>query len=127
MDRKLRVLVIDDEPLIGRAIQRSLPEVSVETVTLAAEGLQRCQAEDFDIVFCDILMPGLNGREVYQQLKASHPDRAKRFVFMTGGSFVAWVQRFIEEVSNEVLLKPFSRNRLQAVVENVRANLTPPL
>ncbi|WP_372791661.1 ATP-binding protein, partial [Paraconexibacter sp.] len=67
-----RVLVIDDEPDIGRLVAERLDAYGVETevVTSGAEGLERLRSEHFDAVTLDILMPGMSGFEVMRDMRA---------------------------------------------------------
>jgi PAS domain S-box-containing protein len=87
--RRGRVLVIDDEPAIGRVIGRVLErEHEVSVLTDARDALSRIAAgEVFDVVFCDLMMPGMTGREFFEALRGSNPELAQRVVFVTGGAF----------------------------------------
>ena len=67
--RKARVLLVDDEPVLLRGLKRSLSEHDVMTVTRVAQGLELYKQHDFDIVFCDLMMPEASGIEFYAQLR----------------------------------------------------------
>ncbi len=71
-----RILIIDDEPMIRRAMADYLAEYDYETVTAAdgAEGLACARAEAFDVVLVDLRMPRLDGMEVISTLQAEHPE-----------------------------------------------------
>ncbi|MGC3998297.1 MAG: ATP-binding protein [Anaeromyxobacter sp.] len=83
-----RVLVIDDEPLVGRAVARALgAEHEVLALTSAREALRRLQAgERWDLVLCDMLMPELTGPQLARLLEEAAPEVLPRLVFMTGAS-----------------------------------------
>ncbi len=118
--RRGRVLVIDDEPTINSAISRTLsPEHDVVTETRAAEALIRLRAgERFDVIFCDLMMPQITGMDLYRQLQAELPEQAGRMIFLTGGAFTAGARRFLEEVSNLRIEKPFDTRMLRAIVND---------
>ncbi|MEO8554450.1 MAG: PAS domain S-box protein, partial [Kofleriaceae bacterium] len=82
----LRILVIDDEVQVGRAVVALLsPEHDVLAVTRASDALERLASDDgFDVILCDLMMPEMNGMELYAHLPARYRDR---LVFVTGGAF----------------------------------------
>lgn len=113
------VLVIDDEPPILRAVGRLLGrEHEVVTLTDPHEALELLTKEGgrFDLVLCDIAMPGLRGDELYAAVRASSPQIADRFVFMTGGITEARCQAFLDGISNESIDKPFDVQHLRTIV-----------
>jgi PAS domain S-box-containing protein len=113
-----RVLVLDDEPLVCRAVARMLVgEHDVVTLSEPAEALARLTGgEFFDIVLCDLMMPGMSGIQCYEALRASRPELARRMVFLTGGAFTEEAQAFLERVPNARLEKPFEAEALRDVV-----------
>jgi CheY-like chemotaxis protein len=113
-----RVLVIDDEPIIGRTIEAALAgEHEVVAVSLASEAFARLAAgETFDVVLCDLLMPEMTGREVYERLQSDWPRAARNVVFLTGGAFTPETSDFVNRTSRPVLFKPFRIDELRATV-----------
>jgi len=72
-DAPMRVLVVDDHDINRRAIQLILQPLGCE-VTTAADGmlaLKACDAQTFDLIFMDVRMPELDGRETTRRLRAS--------------------------------------------------------
>jgi len=70
-----KVLVVDDDPVIGRSFDRVLSENGYD-VSTAADGpqaLARIGREDYDVVFTDIKMPGMDGLEVAERIRAARP------------------------------------------------------
>jgi CheY-like chemotaxis protein len=115
-----RVLVVDDEPMLGELAERLLArefEVRVATDARAALDLL-LQGEGFDVVLSDVSMPEMSGMELYERAVSSRPELRSRFVFMTGGAFSAESREFLDCVSNRRVEKPF---RAAALVEAVRA------
>ncbi|MBN1979797.1 MAG: response regulator [Anaerolineae bacterium] len=76
MDKKRRVLIVDDESIIRRAMADYLADCGYETATASdgAEGLAKAQSEKFDIVLVDLRMPRLDGLEVISTLKSAQPE-----------------------------------------------------
>lgn len=70
-----RVLVVDDDPVVGRSFDRVLSDKGYEVSTAlnGKEALAKLNREKFDVVFTDIRMPGMDGIEVASRVKARHP------------------------------------------------------
>ncbi len=75
MNTKLQVLVIDDDAVVGRSFDRVLTNKGYEVATALSgeEGLETIDNRDFDVVFTDIKMPGMDGLEVTERIKARCP------------------------------------------------------
>lgn len=112
-DRPAQVLVVDDEAMVARAIQRSLHGHAVRIAPNGREALALFDAgERFDLVLCDLMMPGLSGIDVYDAVRARHPDMLDRIVFMTGGAYTQRTQEFRASVPNAFLEKPLETTKL---------------
>jgi len=113
-----RILVVDDEPLVGSAVQRLLAsrhEVVIETAARQALGrLER--GERFDMVFCDLMMPEMSGMDLYEAMERVDPELARRTVFITGGAFTARAREFLERTASPHLDKPFDNQTLLDLV-----------
>jgi two-component system, cell cycle sensor histidine kinase and response regulator CckA len=113
-----RVLVIDDEPAVGRTIRRLLGDaydVTLLSSGRAAVGLLAGVVE-FDVIICDLLMPEVSGIEVYRAVVAARPDLAHRFVFMSGDNCSSRASEFLDSVPNVRLGKPFDLETVRALV-----------
>jgi two-component system cell cycle sensor histidine kinase/response regulator CckA len=114
---RARILVIDDQPTFGRTISRALTEHDVTVVARAEEAFALLVAgEEFDVILCDLLMPEMGGRGVFERIKADWPHLAPRTIFMTGGAFTPESREFLERSHQTVLTKPFSLDVLRAAV-----------
>jgi signal transduction histidine kinase len=120
-DRRGRILVIDDEPLVARSILRMLVrghEVTIETSAAAA--LARIEAgQPFDLVLCDVMMPKLSGPDFHARLAKTRPALARKLVFVTGGAFTPGAARYLEEAGIPVLEKPFDAEVVRALVQEL--------
>jgi len=71
-----KVLVVDDDAVVGKSFNRVLSENKgyvVTTVENAHEALKQMREQSFDVVFTDIKMPGMDGVELAERVKASQP------------------------------------------------------
>jgi CheY-like chemotaxis protein len=75
MNTKLQVLVIDDDEVVGRSFDRVLSDKGYEVSTAHSgeEALETIENTEFDVVFTDIKMPGMDGLEVTERIKARCP------------------------------------------------------
>jgi CheY-like chemotaxis protein len=118
MPQRARVLVIDDEPLIARILQRGLSRHEVTVAGQARDALARIErGETFDVILCDLMMPDLSGIDLHEYLARQHPGIAARVVFMTGGAFTSKARLFLSNVANERIDKPFSLAQVNQLVE----------
>ena len=117
--RRARILVIDDEPFIIDAMRRALPDHDVAIRSNGKDGIDACRDQRFDVIFCDLVMPGLGGVEVYEQLATIAPDLQQAIVFMTGGVFTPRALDILGSVKNRLLEKPFSLEAVQHIVEEL--------
>jgi len=117
--KRSKVLVVDDEPLLLKLIYRTLSEdhdVVVKESSL--EALQYIRDNpDFDIILCDLMMPEMNGVELFDRVTDYFPELSKRFAFMTGGTFTVSTSDFVENLANNKLDKPFTPSDLKGFVE----------
>ena len=105
--KRLRILVIDDEPLVGRAVARHLRRHDVTIELRAQDALERLRkGESFDAILADIMMPEMSGIQFHEQLRRELPEFATRVVFMSGGAFGPEAEAFTATSDVAVLEKP---------------------
>lgn len=115
-----RVLIVDDEPSILRAVSRTLGRShDVETAMDGDEALARIRKDPdrYDAVMTDVQMPRLNGVELFRAIEREFPTLADRVLFMTGGVFAADVEAFLRSVKQRVLRKPFDPDLLRRAID----------
>lgn len=119
---KARVLVIDDEELVLRALGRMLREHEVVTARGGADALARiASGPAFDVIFTDITMPDMTGIELYRLLLAERPELARRVVFLSGGAVTPDTRTFLASIPNAHLEKPVRGSILDDVIARLRA------
>jgi signal transduction histidine kinase/DNA-binding NarL/FixJ family response regulator len=114
---RLKVLVIDDDPLVGRGLRRQLQHHDVTAVTSGHDAILALQrGQRFELILCDLMMPGLTGADVYEQVAALGKGMEEHFVFLTGGVFSDSVRDFLDRIPNPRLTKPVSTAQLETVL-----------
>ncbi|MGO9834590.1 MAG: response regulator [Polyangiaceae bacterium] len=116
--RRQRILIVDDEETLARAIERSLrPDHDVVVVMRAQEALTRIEGgERFDVILTDVMMPEMTGMDMYERLRQVVPEQAEHVVFLTGGAFTPAAREFLDSVPNPIIEKPFEPKSLRAVI-----------
>jgi CheY-like chemotaxis protein len=120
-----RVLIIDDEVRVTRALRRLMRQLCAVTEAHGAEDALRLirGGARFDVILCDLMMPETSGEELLQLLQAEAPEQAERLVFMTGGAFTEQARDFIDETPRPVLKKPLTPRQIRDVIAGRHAQL----
>ncbi len=120
---RVRILLVDDDPLVGRAVGRMLREHDVVIVNSGTEALGLAQSSSFDLLLCDVMMPEMTGPDLRDALQRLGSPLADATIFMTGGAFTEHSREALEASGAPVLDKPLSPERLrQAVTRAVKAS-----
>jgi CheY-like chemotaxis protein len=115
--RMARVLVVDDEPALGAALRRSLRDYDVVVTVSGRDALARlAKGERFDFILCDLTMPAMGGDELYLQIQGVAPDQAQAMVFITAGATTDRARRFLENVPNPIIYKPYDATELREMI-----------
>jgi signal transduction histidine kinase/CheY-like chemotaxis protein len=114
----LRVLVIDDEPLVGQMVARTLrPDAQVVTTTGARQALEFLRrGQTFDRIICDLMMPDMSGPEFHAELARLSPQLLPSLIFMTGGAFTDGARSFTETWRGPILEKPLDYTALRSLL-----------
>jgi DNA-binding NtrC family response regulator len=112
-----RILIVDDEDIVLKSCQRALagPERELDTATSGAEALAKVEGGKYDVLLLDIMMPNVDGLEVLQRVKETHPDI--EVVMVTGLSQIDTAVRSMKLGAFDYLPKPFDPDELALVVE----------
>jgi two-component system NtrC family sensor kinase len=122
--RRGTVLVVDDDPLVGRSIARLLQGPhDVTYLASPLEALGRIErGERWDAIVCDLMMPELSGMDLDARLARIAPDLLRRVLYLTGGAFTEQARQFLAE-GRPWLEKPADAAVLRARVDElVRAS-----
>jgi DNA-binding NtrC family response regulator len=117
-----RILVVEDEESLGRALLRFLRGYELVYCRSVAEALGQIRAgEHFDVVVSDMMMPGGNGSDLHAALCVEAPDLAGRTIFMTGGATTPETLAFVAEHAASVVTKPLDLANLRRRVDALLA------
>ena len=116
--RPARVLVVEDEVVVAESVRLVLSsEFEVAVSTRPEEALARLRrGETFDVILCDVMMPGMNGVELRDGVDQFAPEQAARIVFITGGMPMPHVRELVERVPNTCLEKPLDFEGLRELI-----------
>ena len=114
--RRGRILLVDDEPVVLRALRRFIVRFhDVDIATSGAEALARIAADTYDLIISDLMMPGMTGAELHHALHERAPDLANQMLFTTGGAFTKETRDFVIEMGERVLAKPMTPEELHEI------------
>ena len=113
-----RVLVIDDDDDLRALAVRVVKQAgyAVDSVADGQGGLDRLTKQTYDLIVCDLRMPGMNGVAFYRAVERRNPVMARRVVFMTLHSSSDEYRDFLRGVYAPVLNKPFTLDEFRAMV-----------
>jgi len=115
---RLRILVIEDEPLICKVCVRALLADGFE-VDFAPNGLEAVKMVEnrtYDLFVSDVRTPAMNGIQFYQHLAEKNPAFGARFIFTTGDVMSPEVKTFLSTNDCPFLAKPFVPRDLREIV-----------
>ena len=118
--QRAHVLVIDDDAAVRRSLVRQLSgRYDVTTAANGQAGLELLlrPGAAFDLVLCDLSMPVMNGRQLFEQLRLHAPHLAANVVFITGGALSQETEDFLAALPNAKLYKPFGQHELIDLLE----------
>lgn len=123
--RRRRILAVDDETLLLKAYRRMLIDYhDVEIRSSAKEALELLATDrDFEVILCDLQMPGMSGAEFFSVVRELYPDLPQRFLFITGGAFAPEARRFLEDSPPACINKPFALDELLSRIDALAQDL----
>jgi DNA-binding NtrC family response regulator len=116
MEARLQVLVLDDEPIVGKRLQPALAKVGceVEVFDAPARALDRLYEKEFHIVVTDIRMEDIDGIEVLEKVLERWPDT--KVVMITGYATVEVAREALAKGAFDFIAKPFKPQELRDVI-----------
>ena len=117
MEKKLSILVLDDEPIVGKRLQPALEKqgYSVEVFEDGSSALARLAERRFDIVVTDVRMDDVDGIQVLEAVQAL--SRRTKVILITGYATVELAREALAKGAYDFIAKPFKPNDLRAVIE----------
>src|SRR5690606_12425375 len=113
-----RVLIVDDERPLARTLAAELGRRHDVSVAYdGAQALELLTGHSFDVILCDLHMPGMSGESLYARVCARNDPGAPAFVFMTGAAFGSESEAFLATAGRPLLEKPFPMARALEAIE----------
>lgn len=113
-----KVLVIDDEVVILKLLSRfmEIKGILIDTASNGEKGLQLIKENPYDMILSDYAMPGINGKNIYEEVVRFDRSITKKLFFMTG-DIKDETRIFFNENNIRYLLKPFNLNKVSELLE----------
>jgi CheY-like chemotaxis protein len=120
-----KILAVDDEESLLHMIKEELTryQYEVTTVVNGETALRTLREKKFDLVVCDLKMPGISGRQVYEKLLEESPETCRRMIFVTGDVVGDQLRHFLETEKRPCIAKPFSLGELRQTMKTTLAEL----
>ena len=120
--KTLRVLVVDDEPLILMSISRFLKKIAlVKTVSTAEEALDAIKEQHYDLCFLDVMLPGMTGLDAMKIINELSPNT--KVAIMTGNLLNEAMKKTVDDYAYTFIEKPFALSDIEGVVERTTVAL----
>jgi len=120
-----RILLLEDRDDFREILRDYLVSrrFQVTSVPSGVEGLREITKDAFDVILCDMMMPGLGGEMFYWGVTRIRPATARRFIFFTGHRNNPAIEFFFQRVNATVLIKPFPLKTLDLRIRELLCNL----
>jgi DNA-binding NtrC family response regulator len=127
MSENLEVLLLDDEPIVGKRLKPALAKIgcTVEVFENPREALQRIDQHEFDIVVTDIRMEEIDGLQVLEQVKKKSPRT--KVIMITGYAMMSLARKAMEEGAFDFIAKPFHPDDLRQAIAKAAEALGSPI
>ena len=116
MEKKMQILILDDEPIVGKRLGPALSKMGAEVEVFENSGkaLERIQEKTFDIVVTDIRMDDIDGIEILEKVKARSADT--KVIMITGYATVELAREALGKGAFDFIAKPFKPADLRDVI-----------
>ena len=119
MDEKMRIMIVDDEMIVRESFFYWFEKAGHEVQTAASgpEALEKLEKIPFDLLFVDIKMPGMNGIELLEKVKAEYSDTM--VIIITAYGSIETAVKTMKLGAVDYLMKPFKPDQLNLVMEKI--------
>jgi DNA-binding NtrC family response regulator len=123
MERKPQILILDDEPIVGKRLKPALEKYGceVEVFEDGKKALERFNEKHFDIVVTDVRMEEIDGLQVLEQVKAKSAET--KVIIITGYATIEVAREALIKGAFDFIAKPFKPNDLRLIVERAAKSM----
>ena len=127
MSCSLKILLLDDEPIVGKRLKPALSKIGceVEVFQDPISALARINEETFDIVVTDIRMDEMDGMQVLERVLAKSPKT--KVIMITGYAMIALAREAMEKGAFDFIAKPFKPDDLRQVIAKAAEAIGSPI
>jgi len=125
MEKKIKLLVVDDEAIVGKRLKPSLEKhgYEVETLGNGRSAIERIGKKDFDIIITDVRMDDVDGMQILEHVMAKSPST--KGIIITGCATVELAREALVKGAFDFIAKPFKPSDLRAIIEKAEKELKP--
>jgi len=127
MSQPLEILLLDDEPIVGKRLKPALAKIGceVEVFQDPISALARIDEKNFDIVVTDIRMDEIDGMQVLERVLAKSPKT--KVIMITGYAMIALAREAMDKGAFDFIAKPFKPDDLRQVIAKAAAAIGSPI
>ncbi|OGL47075.1 MAG: histidine kinase [Candidatus Schekmanbacteria bacterium RBG_16_38_10] len=124
MTVKLRLMVIDDEPIVGKRLKQLLEKTGyiVEAFTESSTAVEELEKTHFDIIVTDLKMDGIDGMKILEIARKKNPDT--KVIIITGFSKMETAAEAFNKGAFDFIVKPFKIEELKQVIQKAEIELS---
>ena len=125
MEKKIKLLVVDDEAIVGKRLKPSLEKhgYEVETLGNGRSAIERIGEKDFDIIITDVRMDDVDGMQILEHVMAKSPFT--KVIIITGYATVELAREALVKGAFDFIAKPFKPSDLRVIIEKAEKELKP--
>ncbi len=120
---KLKIMVLDDEPIVCKRLKPALEKLGyeVDTFTRSWEAMSQIGQTQYDIIITDLKMEGVDGMRFLQEAKKAHPET--EVIVITGFATMETAKESFKKGVFDFIAKPFNLSEIQQVVQKAEAKI----
>lgn len=123
MSEKLKIIVVDDEPLVGKRLKPALEKsgYEVEIYETGAGALKRIEEKNFDIVVTDVRMDEVDGMDILAGVTSKAPHA--KVIIITGYATIELAREALAKGAFDFIAKPFKPDDLREIIQKAASAL----
>jgi CheY-like chemotaxis protein len=115
---KYKILIVDDDVLVSKSFKKMLNRYHTSVENSSVDVLDRLHYETFDLILSDVMMPELNGIELYWRVVKDHERYLNRFIFITGAAKSNRINEELSSTGRVILRKPITKPDLLDTIQH---------